>query len=62
MNAQRNRRYRNEIATGRKEDPRELGQSLIDAGVTRERARQMVLDAKKQLAFRVFGCDSGAVQ
>jgi DNA-directed RNA polymerase sigma subunit (sigma70/sigma32) len=30
----------------------EIGKAL--GGVTRERARQMVLDAKKQLAFRVF--------
>ena len=62
MNAQRNRRYRNEIATGREEDPPGTRAVSHRRGVTRERARQMVLDTKKQLAFRVFGCDSGAVQ
>jgi DNA-directed RNA polymerase sigma subunit (sigma70/sigma32) len=29
-------------------------------GVTRERARQMVFDAKRQLAFRLFRAASGA--
>ena len=46
MNAQRNRRYRNEIATGREEDPPGTRAVSHRRGVTRERARQMVLDAK----------------